>query len=381
MKKRKKIMLVFGTRPEAIKMAPLFHELKSNSNHFDVYVCVTGQHRQMLDQTLNFFNIKPDLDLKTMMPNQSLSDLTANILFKIKPILFNFKPEIVLVHGDTTTTVASAISAFYAGIQVGHIEAGLRTNNIQEPFPEEFNRQVTSKIATWHFAPSLQSRKNLITENIEADKIFVTGNTVIDSLFWVLERIKNDNQRSSNLDIKLNKLLSFNWKNERFILITCHRRENFGYGIQEICNAIKKLAYKFSTIKFVYPVHLNPNIQKPVRENLNDISNIYLIDPLDYEPFVYLLNHSYLILTDSGGLQEEAPSLGIPVLVMRNFTERLEALEAGTVQLVGANKNVIVSKVSELINDKKSYKKMSQSHNPYGNGKASKMIAEILKSQ
>ena len=374
-------MLVFGTRPETIKIAPIFHELKSKSNHFDVYVCVTGQHRQMLNQTLNFFNIKPDVDLKIMMSNQNLSDLTANILYKIKPILFNFKPEIVLVHGDTTTTVAAAISAFYAGIKIGHIEAGLRTNNMQEPFPEEFNRQVTSKIATWHFAPTLQSRKNLISENIEDDKIIVSGNTVIDSLYWVLERIKNDNQRSSNLNMILDKLLSFNWKRERFILITCHRRENFGYGIQQICSAIKKLASKFSSIKFIYPIHLNPNIQKPVRENLNGISNIYLIDPLDYEPFIYLLKHSYIILTDSGGIQEEAPSLGIPVLVMRDFSERLEAIEAGTVQLVGANKNVIFSKVSELINDEKIYEKMSKSHNPYGDGKASKIIVDILQNK
>ena len=380
MNNKKKVMLVFGTRPEAIKMGPLFHKLNSEPEIFDVKVCVTGQHREMLDQALALFEIQPDIDLNIMMPKQGLSFLTAGILEKFEAVLFEFKPDIVLVHGDTTTTLATAISAFYAGIPIGHVEAGLRTNNIHSPFPEEFNRQVTSKIAKWHFAPTIESRKNLIAENISEKNIVVSGNTVIDALYWVLNRIENDEKKSLKLDKMLNKILDFNWKKDRIVLITCHRRENFGKGITQICKAIGKLASKFKDIKFVYPVHLNPNIQNPVRNILKNTSNVFLIKPLNYEPFVYLLKHCYIILTDSGGIQEEAPSLGIPVLVMRNVTERPEALNAGTVELVGANEEIIVNKTSMLINDLNYYTKMAQAHNPYGDGKACERIIKALQN-
>ncbi len=338
------------------------------------------QLKKIQSEALALFEIQPDIDLNIMMPKQGLSFLTAGILEKFEAVLFEFKPDIVLVHGDTTTTLATAISAFYAGIPIGHVEAGLRTNNIHSPFPEEFNRQVTSKIAKWHFAPTIESRKNLIAENISEKNIVVSGNTVIDALYWVLNRIENDEKKSLKLDKMLNKILDFNWKKDRIVLITCHRRENFGKGITQICKAIGKLASKFKDIKFVYPVHLNPNIQNPVRNILKNTSNVFLIKPLNYEPFVYLLKHCYIILTDSGGIQEEAPSLGIPVLVMRNVTERPEALNAGTVELVGANEEIIVNKTSMLINDLNYYTKMAQAHNPYGDGKACERIIKALQN-
>lgn len=377
---KKKIMFVFGTRPEAIKMAPLILKLKSNTENFDVKVCVTGQHRQMLDQVLNLFGIIPDIDFNLMKIGQDLFDVTINVLKNIKKTFKNNNPDIVLVHGDTTTSLSTAMACFYAGVKVGHIEAGLRTKNIYSPFPEEFNRQIVSKITKWHFAPTEINRSNLIAEKVNYDDITVTGNTVIDSLYWILNRIRNDVEINSEVTKSLDRVLPFDWKSNKFILITGHRRENFGKGFLNICQSIRDLAHKFAKIKFVYPVHLNPNIQKPVNNLLKNIPNIYLIKPLDYEPFVYLLTYSYFVLTDSGGIQEEAPSLGKPVLVMRDVTERPEAIEAGTVELVGTNKDRIIKKVSDLIQNKALFTKMSKAHNPYGDGKACDRIVEVLKN-
>ena len=374
----KKIMLVFGTRPEAIKMAPLIHRLKSQPSDFEVTVCLTAQHREMLDQVLRVFEIRPEIDLDLMVQGQGLSDTTANILQSMTKVLANDKPDILLVHGDTTTTLASAMAGFYADVQVGHVEAGLRTYNMQAPFPEEFNRQVTSKIAKWHFAPTLQSRQNLISEGVQNQNIIVTGNTVIDALRWTLARVKSDPSRTARLDALINQFLSFDWKRSQFVLITGHRRENFGFGIHQICEALVELTYQFSDVQFVYPLHLNPNIREPVSNLLKDVSNIHLIEPLDYEPFIYLLQHSYMVLTDSGGIQEEAPSLGKPVLVMRDVTERPEAIAAGTVELVGTEKRHIVDGVSKLIKDDAHYRKMSHSHNPYGDGNACERILQTL---
>ena len=381
MNRTKKIMLIFGTRPEAIKMAPLVHKLKSNHNTFDVKVCVTAQHRQMLDQVLEVFDIKPDIDLDIMRTNQDLFDVTANVLNGMKTVLSINKPDVLLVHGDTTTTLAAAMAGFYAGIPIGHIEAGLRTFNLYAPYPEEFNRQVTSKISKWHFAPTETSRKNLIAENIDDKDITVTGNTVIDALNLVLDRIKSDHNRFTRIGALLDKTVPFDWRANRFVLITGHRRENIGDGIHQICEAIIKLATKFNDIHFVFSLHMNPNIQTPVRNLLGHLLNIHLINPLDYEPFIFLLKHSYIVLTDSGGIQEEAPSLGKPVLVMRNVTERPEALNAGTVELVGANKNNIVEAVTNLLRDDFHYKKMSQSHNPYGDGNACERILKVLQKE
>jgi UDP-N-acetylglucosamine 2-epimerase (non-hydrolysing) len=380
MTKRKKIMLVFGTRPEAIKMAPLVHKLKAREDTFEVTVCVTAQHRQMLDQVLQIFDIKPDIDLNIMKRGQDLFDITSNILENMKTVLDDNKPDILLVHGDTTTTLAASMAGFYKGISVGHIEAGLRTFDMLSPFPEEFNRQVTSKIAKWHFAPTELSQKNLIGERIDEKKIIVTGNTVIDALQWALDRIQSDDEKLTQICSLLNQILPFDWKASRFILITGHRRENFGKGILEICKALAELAKKFSNVEFVYPMHMNPNIQTPVHNVLKDLSNIHLIQPLNYEPFIYLLKHSYVVLTDSGGIQEEAPSLGKPVLVMRSVTERPEAVAAGTVELVGTNKKNIVNGVSHLLQDELHYIKMSQSHNPYGDGNACARIVKVLQS-
>lgn len=374
----KKVMLAFGTRPEAIKMAPLVHRLKSEIRSFDVTVCVTAQHREMLDQVLRLFDIRPEIDLDLMKPGQGLSDITANILHGMKTVLANEKPDVLLVHGDTTTTLAAAMAGFYANVQVGHIEAGLRTYDMQAPFPEEFNRQVTSKIAKWHFAPTEQSRRNLILEGVHDRSILVTGNTVIDTLLWTLGRIKSETSRADRLDTLIRQLLPFNWKQDRFILITGHRRENFGAGIRQICEALVELAHQFSDLQFVYPLHMNPNIREPVDNLLMDVSNIHLIEPLDYEPFIYLLKHSHIVLTDSGGIQEEAPSLGKPVLVMRDVTERPEAVSAGTVELVGTNKKNIVNGVCKLINDQVHYRKMTRSHNPYGDGNACDRIVQTL---
>jgi len=375
---KKKIMVVFGTRPEAIKMAPLVHLLKAEPDQFDLKVCVTSQHRKMLDQVLKIFQIEPDIDLNLMKQNQNLSNLTSLILDKMQDVLSQNEPDIVLVHGDTTTTLATAIASFYSSISVGHVEAGLRTCNLNSPFPEEFNRLVTSRIAKWHFAPTETGKKNLILEGVDQSLVSVTGNTVIDSLYWILNRIDKDQQHKENLEKILNFNLSFNWKNEKFILVTAHRRENFGNGFIQICSAIKELALKYSDLHFVYPVHLNPNVSKHVYDNLNNFKNIHLINPLEYELFVYLLKYSYLVLTDSGGIQEEAPSLGKPVLVMRDFTERPEAIKAGTVELVGLNKQRIFQSVSRLLDDKNHYKNMSRAHNPYGDGLACKRIVDVL---
>ena len=374
----KKVMLAFGTRPEAIKMAPLVHRLKSQPSAFDVTVCVTAQHREMLDQVLRMFDIRPDIDLDLMRPGQELSDITADILQRMKMVLANKKPDLLLVHGDTTTTLAAAMAGFYADVQVGHVEAGLRTYDMQAPFPEEFNRQVTSKIAKWHFAPTEQSRRNLIREGVHDQSIVVTGNTVIDALHWTLARIQNDSSRADRLDALISQFLSFDWKQDRFVLITGHRRENFGVGIRQICEALQELANQFGDLQFVYPLHMNPNIREPVVNLLKDIPNIHLIEPLDYEPFIYLLKHSHIVLTDSGGIQEEAPSLGKPVLVMRDVTERPEAIASGTVELVGTNKRNIVNGVSGLIKDEAHHRKMSRSQNPYGDGNACDRIVQTL---
>ena len=371
-------MLVFGTRPEAIKMAPLYHALKARPDIFETQVCVTAQHRQMLDQVLRVFDVKADIDLNIMKAGQDLFDITSSVLLGMRDVLKKHQPDALLVHGDTTTTLASSIAGFYAGIPVGHVEAGLRTHDLYAPFPEEFNRQVASKVAKWHFSPTAFSRQNLLDERVPESKIAVTGNTVIDALFWVLNRIDSDPIRKTSILTLLNQRLSFAWKTDRFILVTGHRRENFGDGFLHICEALKELAIRYPDVHFVYPVHLNPNVQEPVNSILMGLSNVHLIDPLDYEPFVYLLKHCYVVLTDSGGIQEEAPSLGKPVLVMRDVTERPEAVDAWTVRLVGANRERIIANVAELIENEASYKQMSRAHNPYGDGKACSRIIDVL---
>jgi UDP-N-acetylglucosamine 2-epimerase (non-hydrolysing) len=376
--RKKKIMLVFGTRPEAIKMAPLVHALKAERDKFEVKICVTSQHREMLDQVMKIFEIEADIDLNLMKQDQNLSNLTALILNEMHNVFSKYQPDAVLVHGDTTTTLATSIAAYYTSIPIGHVEAGLRTYDLKAPFPEEFNRQITSKLTKWHFAPTALSKQNLLSEGVEKSLITVTGNTIIDALHWVLKRIDKDKVRQKNLENILNANLSFNWQSEIFILITAHRRENFGDGFLQICTAIRELALKYPKIYFVYPVHLNPNVSKPVYEILRGFENIYLIKPLEYEPFVYLLKYSYLVLTDSGGIQEEAPSLGKPVLLMRDVTERPEAVEAGTVEIVGSNNQRIIESVSRLVNDKKHYQTMSRAHNPYGDGFACKRIVDTL---
>ena len=378
--KKIKIMLVFGTRPEAIKMAPLYHALKACPDEFDTLVCVTAQHRQMLDQVLKVFEIIPDIDLNLMKPGQDLFDITALTLLGMRDVLREFKPETLLVHGDTTTSVAAAMAGFYHGVPVGHVEAGLRTHNVNAPFPEEFNRQVVTRVTRWHFAPTELSRQNLLDERIAPASIMVTGNTVIDALFWVLGRIDADPKRREALLKFLGERLPFDWVRQRFILITSHRRENFGNGFLQICYALKELAARYSDVHFVYPVHLNPNVQQPVNEILGDLANVHLTDPLDYEPFVYLLKHSHIVLTDSGGIQEEAPCLGKPVLVMRDVTERPEAIEAGTARLVGATREKIVARVTELLDDELSYKAMASACNPYGDGKACERIISVLRT-
>ena len=376
---KKKIMIVFGTRPEAIKMAPLIHAFKAEQNQFEVKVCVTSQHRQMLDQVLKIFEIEPDIDLNLMESNQNLSSLTSIILEKMRNVFIEHKPNVVMVHGDTTTTLATAMAAFYASIPVGYVESGLRTYNLKAPFPEEFNRQITSKIAKWHFAPTKLSQNNLLKEGVDKSLISVTGNTVIDSLKWILKRIEKDKEYKKKIVTDLDTNINFSWQNEKFVLITAHRREHFGNGMLQICSAISELALKYSDINFIYPVHLNPNVKEPVNKILKGFNNIYLIKPQQYELFIYLLKHSYLVLTDSGGIQEEAPSLGKPVLVMREVTERPEAIKAGTVELVGSSHHQIVNGVSRLLDDKDYYKTMSRSHNPYGDGKASKRIVKVIR--
>ncbi|MCU6433910.1 UDP-N-acetylglucosamine 2-epimerase (non-hydrolyzing) [Undibacterium sp. Jales W-56] len=380
MKHKKKIMLVFGTRPEAIKMAPLYHLLKAYPEDFETVVCVTAQHRQMLDQVLRVFEITPDIDLNLMKQGQDLFDVTSSVLLAMRGVYKEHSPDVVLVHGDTTTTLAAAMAGFYAGVSVGHVEAGLRTHDLYAPFPEEFNRQVASKVTRWHFAPTSFSRQNLLDERVPDYNIAVTGNTVIDALLWMLARIDEDAGRRQAICDFLSARLPFAWQDTRFILITGHRRENFGDGFLQICEALKELANRYPEVHFVYPVHLNPNVQQPVNAILAELLNVHLIAPLDYEPFVYLLKHCHIVLTDSGGIQEEAPSLGKPVLVMRDVTERPEAVNAGTVRLVGANRQRIVENVCELLDKEESYKAMARAHNPYGDGNACNRIIEVLRT-
>jgi len=409
--KKKKILLVFGTRPEAIKMAPLVKELQKNPEQFETLVCVTAQHREMLDQVLQLFDIKPDYDLNIMKAGQDLYDVTSRVLLGMRDVLKDTKPDVVLVHGDTSTSTATALAAFYQQIPVGHIEAGLRTHNIYSPWPEEMNRQLTSRIANYHFAPTPLSKQNLLNEGVKEENIFVTGNTVIDALYWVLDKINNDNNLNQTI---IKKLIDFGlpaekliaWHNQsnlsviesepaqsadkkrKLVLITGHRRENFGQGFLNICEAIKELSETFSEVDFVYPMHLNPNVRNSIQQVFGAFDNIatqqpdniFFIEPLDYLPFVYIMNNSYLVLTDSGGIQEEAPGLGKPVLVMRDTTERPEALDAGTVKLVGTDKSAIKYEVSMLICEPERYKIMSKANNPYGDGKASIQIINTLKS-
>ena len=382
----KTILLVFGTRPEAIKMCPLVKEFKRFPELFDAKVCVTGQHREMLDQVLHIFDIHPDYDLNIMKQGQDLYDITSRVLLGVRDILQLVKPDVVLVHGDTTTSTAAALAAFYQQIPVGHVEAGLRTNNIYSPWPEEMNRQITSRIATYNFAPTPLSKKNLLKENVSEKSILVTGNTVIDALHIVVERIKSSKSLQTEL---INQLSSAGYDPSRLnsgrklVLITGHRRENFGDGFISMCSAIRDLAHKYPNVDFVYPMHLNPNVRKPIHqvfgENLTNLGNMFFIEPLEYLSFVYLMEKSTIVLTDSGGIQEEAPGLGKPVLVMRNTTERPEALEAGTVKLVGTDYHKIVETVSELLENRNDYLAMSQAVNPYGDGKACGRIVSFLK--
>lgn len=390
----KKVMLVFGTRPEAIKMAPLVKKFQESSD-FETIVCVTAQHREMLDQVLDIFEIKPDYDLNIMKQGQDLYDITSRVLLGLRDVLNETNPDLVLVHGDTTTSTAAALAAFYKQIPVAHVEAGLRTNNIYSPWPEEMNRRMTGRIATYHLAPTELSRQNLLNENVNDDNIIITGNTVIDALFWVVNKIKNDD--------KLADILQKNIKNNgydinrisrkdtrtcvstrKLVLITGHRRENFGEGFKNICYAIRDLSIKYPNVDFVYPMHLNPNVRRPISEIFgkatNKSSNTFFIEPLDYLNFVFLMEKADIILTDSGGIQEEAPSLGKPVLVMRDNTERPEALDAGTVKLVGTDYNKIVDEVSQLLEDEEAYNKMSKAVNPYGDGSACERIIDFMKN-
>ena len=382
----KKIMLVFGTRPEAIKMAPLVKKFQEYPEQFETIVCVTGQHREMLDQVLTIFDIKPDYDLNIMKQGQDLYDVTARVLTGMRDVLKEAQPDVVLVHGDTTTSTAAALASFYQQIPVGHVEAGLRTHNIYSPWPEEMNRQITGRIATYHFAPTPLSKQNLRTEAVKESDISVTGNTVIDALYMVVDKIKNDKALDSELNALLvkagydvNRLAD----GKKLVLITGHRRENFGDGFINMCSAIKTLTEKYPEVDFVYPMHLNPNVRKPIHEvfgeDLSGLSNMFFIEPLEYLSFVYLMEKSTIVLTDSGGIQEEAPGLGKPVLVMRDTTERPEALEAGTVKLVGTNYDKIVNEVSALLDNDDYYNEMSRAVNPYGDGLACERIVNALK--
>ncbi|GHT66213.1 UDP-N-acetyl glucosamine 2-epimerase [Bacteroidia bacterium] len=375
----KKILLVFGTRPEAIKMAPLVKEFQKYLEKFDTKVCVTGQHRQMLDQVLEVFDIQPDYDLNIMAPNQDLYDITSKVLLGMRDVLKSFQPEIVFVHGDTTTSMAATIAAFYQQIKVAHVEAGLRTYNLYSPWPEEMNRQLTDRLCDYCFAPTEMSKNNLLQEKIDESKIYVTGNSVIDALLMAVDIIKTKPSLQEKIVTEIEEKGYNPQENKKYILVTGHRRENFGDGFLQICKALKEIAVAHPEMDIVYPVHLNPNVQKPVYELLADVPNIYLISPLDYLPFVYMMQHSYLILTDSGGVQEEAPSLGKPVLVMRNTTERPEAVEAGTVKLVGTDVEAIVENVELLLKDQGLYNQMSEAHNPYGDGRACERIVLRMK--
>lgn len=378
-------MLVFGTRPEAIKMAPLVKEFEKHDDKFKTIVCVTGQHREMLDQVLQIFDIKPDYDLNIMKQQQDLYDVTSRVLLGMRDILKEVQPDVVLVHGDTTTSTASALAAFYQQIPVGHVEAGLRTYNIYSPWPEEMNRQITGRIATYNFSPTPLSRDNLLREGVKEQQITVTGNTVIDALYWVVDKIKNNTQLQNELK---ETLMSSGYDVERLndgkkmVLITGHRRENFGEGFINMCTAIKDLTSKYSDVDFIYPMHLNPNVREPIHEvfgeDLSHLGNMFFIEPLEYLSFVYLMEKSTIVLTDSGGIQEEAPGLGKPVLVMRDTTERPEALDAGTVKLVGTDYEKIVDNVSKLLEDEKEYEEMSKAVNPYGDGKACGRIVSFI---
>lgn len=410
----KKVMLVFGTRPEAIKMAPLVKEFQKNNKEFQSIVCVTAQHREMLDQVLDLFDIVPDYDLNLMKQGQDLYDVTSRVLLGMRNVLSEARPDLVLVHGDTTTSTSAALAAFYQQIPVGHVEAGLRTHNLYSPWPEEANRQLTGRLAAFHFAPTETSKKNLLKEGVSENRIFVTGNTVIDALYMVLDQIKERSDLKEQVESKLlasglkmdvvahymmnemsasGALVADNSKvfrgselsdNRKLVLITGHRRENFGEGFLNICNAIKELAEKYNDVDFIYPMHLNPNVRKPIQEvfgateNLST-SNVHFIEPLEYLPFVYLMSQSYLVLTDSGGIQEEAPGLGKPVLVMRDTTERPEAVNAGTVKLVGTDKNIIVKEVALLIDNDSYYNSMAKANNPYGDGEACSRLLESIK--
>lgn len=382
----KTIMPVFGTRPEAIKMAPLVKELEKYPNDFKTVVCVTGQHREMLDQVLKIFDIHPDYDLNIMKQGQDLYDVTAKVLLGMRDVFMEIRPDVVLVHGDTTTSTAAALAAFYQQIPVGHVEAGLRTHNIYSPWPEEMNRQITGRIATYDFCPTMLSKSNLLAEGVNETKITVTGNTVIDALYWVVRKIKSDKTLDSRLE---NELRTFGYdvtrlqNGKKMVLITGHRRENFGDGFLHICRAIQTLSRKYPDVDFVYPMHLNPNVRRPIHEvfgkDLNHLGNMFFIEPLEYLSFVYLMEKSHIVLTDSGGIQEEAPGLGKPVLVMRDTTERPEALDAGTVKLVGTDYDRIVSETSALLDDIDAYNLMSKAVNPYGDGKACERIVEALR--
>lgn len=376
-----KVMTIFGTRPEAVKLAPVIKKLEEYKEDFESIICVTAQHRQMLDQVLELFDIKPHYDLNIMKPNQSLFELTSNVLLNIQPILEKEKPDIILVQGDTTTVFVASLAAFYLKIKIGHVEAGLRTFNKYSPFPEEINRKITTCMADLHFAPTQTSKDNLLKENTEEKDIFITGNTVIDALFLTIEKLKNDelnntfSEKVKGISELINKIDPKSDK--KVILLTGHRRENFGQGFENICHGVKEIANN-TDVEIIYPVHLNPNVREPVMRIIGGIKNIHLIEPLDYEPFVYLMSKSHIILTDSGGVQEEAPSLGKPVLVMRDTTERPEAVIAGTVKLVGTDKDLLVKETNKLLHDKNAYDSMSMAHNPYGDGKASQRIIDAL---
>lgn len=383
----KTVMLVFGTRPEAIKMAPLVKAFQAASDSFRTLVCVTGQHREMLDQVLHIFDIQPDYDLNIMKQGQDLYDVTSRVLLGLREVLKEACPDVVLVHGDTTTSTAAALAAFYAQIPVGHVEAGLRTHNIYSPWPEEMNRQLTGRIATWHFAPTPLSRQNLLAENVAEAQITVTGNTVIDALYWVVDKIKHDATLAQQLDAELQRAgydVQRLADGRKLVLITGHRRENFGDGFIHMCTAIKDLTQRYPQVDFVYPMHLNPNVRKPIHEvfgqDLTGLGNMFFIEPLEYLSFVHLMEKSHIVLTDSGGIQEEAPGLGKPVLVMRDTTERPEALAAGTVKLVGTDYAKIVGEVSTLLDDAAAYEQMSKAVNPYGDGLACGRIVETLNS-
>ncbi|OOF19772.1 UDP-N-acetylglucosamine 2-epimerase (non-hydrolyzing) [Salinivibrio sp. IB574] len=376
-----KVLLVFGTRPEAIKMAPLVKALKVDA-YFETRVAVTAQHREMLDQVLSLFELQPEYDLNVMQPGQDLYDVTSKVLLGLRDVLKDFKPDLVLVHGDTATTFAATLAAFYQQTSVGHVEAGLRTGDLYSPWPEEANRQLTGRLAHWHFAPTQRNQNALLSEGISENQVVITGNTVIDALLWVSEKIaKSPDLQKQISTTLLSAGLDSKAIQNRYVLVTGHRRENFGGGFENICEALGELAKANPTTHFIYPVHLNPNVQEPVNRLLGGLGNVHLIAPLGYEPFVYLMQHAYLVLTDSGGVQEEAPGLGKPVLVMRDTTERPEAVDAGTVRLVGTQSSVIRQAVQELLDDQELYQKMSQAHNPYGDGKACQRIVEFLKTQ